>query len=330
MKPNLNETAYAFIVRKLSSGELKPGQKLSEPSLAKACGVSRSPMREAVRRLVEEGVLYQIVKSGTYVTSVGAKEVSDVYEIRSIIESALLAEAVGKLGKRELTTLQDTCNRMHASIVAMRKAKMDIMTGTPESDFLQADILFHLTLLRASGNSLAEKIIINAYRRNQFFGTHSHQRTLEHVALAWKYHCEILKACRQKNSAMAVRWLRDHIARSRQDALLPRSSVVDGHAAGYVYRVTVNGELPSSGGEGHAGDGDTAEIVPWGHAGGAGEGQRGEGGRNGVVVPVSPRAPIVVGPAAVPRVGGRLRRREKGDERQSRPGGGVEHCEPDL
>ena len=222
---SLNEKAYAFIVDKLSSGELKPGQKLSEPSLAKACGVSRTPMREAVRRLVEEGVLYQVVKSGTYVTGFGTKEVSDAYEIRSVIESAMLSEAVGKLTKKDLTTLQVSCDRMHAAILSMRKAEMDIMTGKPERDFLEADILFHLTLLRASGNALAEKIIVNAYRRNQFFGTHSHQRTLEHVASAWKFHCEILKACRGKNASLAVKWLQDHIARSRNDALLPVSQV---------------------------------------------------------------------------------------------------------
>ena len=225
MKKNLNDKAYEFIVHKLSSGEIKPGQKLSEPSLALACGVSRTPMREAVRRLIEEGVLYQIVKSGTYVTGFGAKEVSDAYEIRSVIESAMLAEAVEKLTKRDLAVLQNTCNRMHAAIESMRKARMDIMTGKPESDFLDADILFHLTLLRASGNSLAEKIIVNAYRRNQFFGTHSHQRTLEHVASAWKFHCEILKACQNRNPKLAVKWLRDHIARSRRDALLPISKI---------------------------------------------------------------------------------------------------------
>ena len=224
-KTNLNEKAYLFLVRKLSTGELKPGQKLSEPSLAASCGVSRTPMREAVRRLVEEGVLYQIVKSGTYVTGFGAKEVADAYEIRSVIESAMLEEAVEKLTKRDLAALQSDCDRMRAAIAAMRKSKMDIMTGKPERDFLQADIDFHLTLLRASGNSLAEKIIVNAYRRNQFFGTHSHQRTLEHVALAWRFHCEILKSCRNRNSRQAVRWLRDHIARSRKDALLPISSV---------------------------------------------------------------------------------------------------------
>ena len=76
-KENLNEKAYSFVTRLLSRGELKPGQKLSEPSLAAACGVSRTPMREAVRRLVEEGVLYQVVKSGTYVTGFGAKDVCD-------------------------------------------------------------------------------------------------------------------------------------------------------------------------------------------------------------------------------------------------------------
>ena len=227
MKKSLNDKAYEFIVHKLSSGEIKPGQKLSEPSLALACGVSRTPMREAVRRLIEEGVLYQIVKSGTYVTGFGAKEVSDAYEIRSVIESAMLAEAVEKLTKKDLAVLQDTCNRMHAAIESMRKSRMDIMTGKPESDFLDADILFHLTLLRASGNSLAEKIIVNAYRRNQFFGTHSHQRTLEHVASAWKFHCEILKACQNRNPKLAVKWLRDHIARSRRDALLPISRICE-------------------------------------------------------------------------------------------------------
>jgi len=156
MRTNLNEKAYDYIMRKLSSGELKPGQKLSEPSLAKACGVSRTPMREAVRRLVEEGVLYQIVKSGTYVTGFGAKEVGDAYEIRSIIESALLGMTVKKLTQRDISALQESCDRMHTAIEAMRKAEMDIMTGRPEHDFLQADIQFHLILLRASGNSLAE------------------------------------------------------------------------------------------------------------------------------------------------------------------------------
>ena len=224
-KDSLTEKAYAFVTEQLARGELKPGQKLSEPSLAAACGVSRTPMREAVRRLVEEGILYQIVKSGTYVTGFGAKEVRDAYEIRSAIETALLERSVKNLTKHDLVELERHCSRMHKAILAMRKAGMTVMTGQPEADFLAEDLAFHQLLLRASSNALAEKIIANTYRRNQFFGTHSHQRTLRHVANAWRYHCEILKACQQGDAAAAAKWLKSHIASSQRDALLPLSKI---------------------------------------------------------------------------------------------------------
>jgi DNA-binding GntR family transcriptional regulator len=222
---NLNERAYAFVTEQLARGEIKPGQKLSEPSLAAACGVSRTPMREAVRRLVEEGVLYQVVKSGTYVTGFGAKDARDAYEIRSAIESALLERSVANLTKNDLDRLEQCCCKMHRAILAMRKAKMSVMTGRPEADFLAEDLAFHQLLLRASGNSLAEKIITNTYRRNQFFGTHSHKRTLRHVANAWRYHCEILNACRRGDTSGAVLWLKRHIASSQRDVLLPISKL---------------------------------------------------------------------------------------------------------
>ena len=220
---NLTEKAYSYITSRLASGDLKPGQKLSEPSLAIACGVSRTPVREAVRRLIEEGILYQVVKSGTYVTGFGAKDICDAYEIRAAIESALIERSVANLTRRDLTELERHCRRMHNAILAMRKAKMAIMTGQPEADFLAEDLAFHRLLLRVSGNSLAEKIIANTYRKNQFFGTHSHQRTLRHVANAWRYHCEILNACRDNDGKRASMWLKCHIASSRRDALLPLS-----------------------------------------------------------------------------------------------------------
>ncbi|MDD4024889.1 MAG: GntR family transcriptional regulator [Kiritimatiellae bacterium] len=222
---SLMDKAYGYVSERLGSGELKPGQKLSEPSLAAACGVSRTPMREAVRRLIEEGVVYQIAKSGTYVTGFGAKDVCDAYEIRAAIESALLERAIAALTKKDLSELEHHCTRMYQAIKAMRKAKMSIMTGQPEVDFLREDLSFHQLLLRVSGNTLAEKIIANTYRRNQFFGTHSHQRTLRHVANAWRYHCEILRACRNRDAASAVRWLKNHIASSQKDALLPLSKM---------------------------------------------------------------------------------------------------------
>ena len=151
----------------------------------------------------------------------GVKEVRDAYEIRRAIESATLTRAVRNLSARHLAALKNDCDRMHAAIRLMRKCGMAIMTGRAEREFLESDLSFHMRLLKVSGNELAEKIIANAYRRNQFFGTHSHQRTLRHVALAWRFHCEILRCCRAKDAAGAVHWLSCHLERSEQDALLP-------------------------------------------------------------------------------------------------------------
>ncbi len=61
----LSDIAYRLITKKLMAAELLAGQKISEQSIASECGISRTPVREAVRRLTEEGVLYQVPSSGT-------------------------------------------------------------------------------------------------------------------------------------------------------------------------------------------------------------------------------------------------------------------------
>ena len=71
----LCDKAYNHLSRMLARGVLKPDQKLSERSVSLACGASRIPVREAIRRLVEEGVLYQKSQSGTYVARLDRQHV---------------------------------------------------------------------------------------------------------------------------------------------------------------------------------------------------------------------------------------------------------------
>ena len=78
----LCDKAYNHLSRMLARGVLKPDQKLSERSVSLACGVSRIPVREAIRRLVEEGVLYQKSQSGTYVARLDRHQIVDAYEGR--------------------------------------------------------------------------------------------------------------------------------------------------------------------------------------------------------------------------------------------------------
>jgi DNA-binding GntR family transcriptional regulator len=70
----LSDIAYRLITKKLMAGDLVAGQKISEQKIATECGISRTPVREAVRRLIEEGLLYQIPSSGTYVARVDRRQ----------------------------------------------------------------------------------------------------------------------------------------------------------------------------------------------------------------------------------------------------------------
>ena len=219
MAENLSDKAYRLITRKLLASELAPGQKVSEQQLASECGISRTPVREAVRRLIEEGVLYQIPSSGTYVSRIDRHHLTDAYEVRMALECYAVERAVKHLAKEERQELRRLCGEMHDIIVKMRKKRQNVLDGQPLVAFLSADLSFHLLLLKAAGNRLALKIVSSAYQRNQFFGHHSHRRDLHHLAWVWMHHAKIERAIRRSDARGAKHWLKAHINRSLSDAL---------------------------------------------------------------------------------------------------------------
>ncbi len=93
---NLSGLAYKHISDELANGKLTPGQKISEPVLAKKLGISRTPVREAIQRLQNEGLLQQVPSSGTYVAQTNRAPLIETYEIRLALETM----AVRKVAER--------------------------------------------------------------------------------------------------------------------------------------------------------------------------------------------------------------------------------------
>ncbi len=244
MAEALNDIAYRLIIKKLMSAEWVAGQKISEQQIASECGVSRTPVREAVRRLTEEGLLYQIPSSGTYVARIDRRQIVDAYEVRMAIECFAVLHAVRNLTRENRLELRRFCDAMHDIALNLRHRKNPILDGKPLVTFLKADLSFHLLLLKAAGNNLAIKIVTSAYERNHFFGHYSHRRDLNHVAWAWHHHAEIERALRRGDAEGARRWLQAHIARSMEDALAAFDLAQSAAArAGRVPRDPVNDAL---------------------------------------------------------------------------------------
>ena len=137
----LRDAAVVSIRDAILDGRLKPGQRVLEAEIAGELGVSRAPVREAIRQLESEGLLISRSHRGTYVTALSPRDAREIYSLRAALE-ALAVMLVVQSGRPEiLDQLEELLRRMQAGVNADQMAHV-----------VQTDFEFHETLCRASGN----------------------------------------------------------------------------------------------------------------------------------------------------------------------------------
>lgn len=219
MDSSLSTVAYRQIRRRLLRAALPAGRKVSEHRLARELRMSRTPVREAIRRLESEGVLRQVASSGTFVATPDRQQLIDLAEVRMALESFAVRRAVERIRPAQMAELQASCDRMLAAARAFRGSGAVILDGAPLRDYLAADLAFHLLLLRVAGNRHATKLVTDSQMRSAMFGYRSHQRDLRHVARMWLHHARIARAVRRRDARRARLWLERHLQESLSAAL---------------------------------------------------------------------------------------------------------------
>lgn len=139
----LSDQVKEFIVEAILGGELKPGDRIVESSLARRLGVSQAPVREAIRDLVLLGFLETEPYKGTSVRSFSPEELWEVYTVRAALESLAARLAATRLNEADVETLRTILDQM---VDAGRKQDLDGMT--------RLDNDFHETILKIAGNRL--------------------------------------------------------------------------------------------------------------------------------------------------------------------------------
>jgi len=138
---NLNATVYADLRIKLISGQLKPAEAVSVRQLAELYGVSTMPVREALRQLASEGALKSAARKAYRVPDLSAKEASDLFFVRGVLEGAAAELAAQRMTKRKLSLLE----------TAVRKTR-SCLTKRDANGLLLANYDFHSTIYQSSGN----------------------------------------------------------------------------------------------------------------------------------------------------------------------------------
>ena len=141
------ETICQRIRASILSGDLPAGVKLVEADLAKSFGVSRGPIREALRELSREGLVVDLPRRGTFVCTLTQVDLNEVYAVREALEAVAVREATASATDAELAGLAEAHREMDGAWM-----------GTDWNAAITADARFHLTLVKLAKNKRMETI----------------------------------------------------------------------------------------------------------------------------------------------------------------------------
>jgi len=149
MSENLSQKAYWHIHDKLTSGALEPGFRLSNRAVAREVGISFTPVREALNRLVSEGLLEYREGLGVLVPQANHREIKELYEVREMLECEVVARVCGRLPEDAMQQLHELHRQMQEIADTVQSAGW---MGKHGEEFRQLDTDFHLALIRGVGN----------------------------------------------------------------------------------------------------------------------------------------------------------------------------------
>lgn len=215
----LSDRAYQHIQRKLLAGDWTAGDVLSELTVAKEMGISRTPVREAFRMLEQEGVLEQVPRFGTRVKALDRKDLVELYELREALEPFAVAQAAGRLNENDADTLDALCKEMKAVAEELKKKGRSVPDGAMMKRLMSADMAYHQLLIRAAGNRRMMKIVADSRLLARIFATPRQEHHLGVIEETHRYHEQILDAVLTGKAEIARKLMAAHIRASMKEAL---------------------------------------------------------------------------------------------------------------
>jgi GntR family transcriptional regulator, rspAB operon transcriptional repressor len=210
------ERAYQNIKMGIVRGRYAPGAPLSEVSLAREHGMSRTPVREGLARLWQERYLDRVVGHGYFVARVTVQSIHDTFDVRRLLEGAAAARAAERARNEEIAAM-----RQFAVVPAAKSAS----GSSRENDYREAEaanVRFHVTIAAAARNTLAQELIERCLAQvDRFMSLDVQFGPFQEGATA--AHLEIVEAIARRDPAAAQARMEEHLdcgSQLMKDALL--------------------------------------------------------------------------------------------------------------
>ncbi|MCF8180024.1 MAG: GntR family transcriptional regulator [Limnohabitans sp.] len=204
-RPLYEEVADQLRVR-IFAHELAPGTWIDEQTLAKEFGISRTPLREAIKVLAAEGLITMKLRRGAYVTEVNRGDLEQIFTILSLLEGQAAKEAATKAQERDLNDLDD----MH---LRLEKAAADRNLD----QFFEINVRFHERIIAIANNPWMTSVIADLRKVLKLQRKDSLSRS-GRLQSSLSEHREILKALLKRDPIAAEQAMRTHLARGLEAA----------------------------------------------------------------------------------------------------------------
>ena len=217
---SIRQKAYLHIQRLIAAGKLEAGSGISELSLAKELGSSRTPIREAMNQLAAEGYLEQISGGGMVVARLYRDDIIELYELREALE----IYSVGKIAALPLRPAdQDRLQHLIDEIPILKRelessGHTELDAGQMER-FLACDLGFHALLMSMTQNQRIQKIVSETRLLIRIFALERHGHDAALLDSIYQYHQRILDAVAKRDRESAMHALAEHIQASQRERL---------------------------------------------------------------------------------------------------------------
>ena len=195
----LRDVVFNTLRKAILRGNLEPGERLREIHLADKLGVSRTPIREAIRKLELEGLVVMIPRKGAVVAEITEKSLRDVLEVRRALEALAVRLACEKILDAEVEELK----------VAAERFEEALETGDVTA-FAEADVRFHDIIYRATDNQRLIQLLYNLREQMYRYRVEYLKREDAHETLL-EEHQAIIETIEKRDVAKAVAAVRTHI-----------------------------------------------------------------------------------------------------------------------
>jgi DNA-binding GntR family transcriptional regulator len=195
----LRDVVFNTLRQAILTGELKPGERLMEIHLADKLGVSRTPIREAIRKLELEGLVTMIPRRGAEVAQITEKSMNDVLEVRRALDALCAELACDRIDGEGLERLGDACGKFEEAI-----RTKDV------KEIARADVALHDIIVQATGNQRLIQLVNNLSEQMYRYRFEYIKDTSQHETLV-EEHKVIYESILRKDKETAAQAARIHI-----------------------------------------------------------------------------------------------------------------------